>query len=253
MLYDWPEYYEVAFSFRDIPAEANFIHSCIGRFSKIPVHRILEIGCGPVPHVEDLQSFGYQYCGFDINPKMLSYARDKWKNLDPRPELFEANMVSFDCAHRVDFAYVLLGSLYLRSVDEMTTHFDSVAKALNPGGLYFMDWCIQFTDPLHHKKNNAYTIEKDGISLDSEFAIKILDSDRQMYEEEWTINVDDHGKHRKFRTVERNKAILPIEFVGFISQRLDFELVGWWKDWDFNQPIVQASEVTRPIAIVRRV
>lgn len=253
MLYDWPEYYEVAFSFRDIPLEASFMRECIRRYSTIPVRRVLEIGCGPAPHAGEAQSHGYQYVGIDINRKMLAHAEKKWQHLNPSPELLEADMVSFDGVGRADFAYVLLGSLYLHSMEEMHSHFDSVARALNPGGLYFLDWCIQFTDPLEHNRHNAYTIEKDGITVSSEFAIKLVDTDRQMYEEIWTVNVDDHGMKKKFEMVERNKSIEPTEFVGFISQRPDFELVGWWQDWNFDRPILRASDVTRPIALVRRV
>ncbi|RKX26204.1 MAG: hypothetical protein DRP47_08580 [Candidatus Zixiibacteriota bacterium] len=253
MLYDWPEYYEVAFSFRDIPQETSFIHNCIEQLSSIPVQRVLEIGCGPASHAGEFQSLGYQYSGFDINPKMLAYAREKWQHLDPVPEVFQADMVSFNCPYRVDFAYILLGSLYLSSKDEMTSHFDSVARALNPGGLYFLDWCIQFTNPLHLKQNNAYAIEKNGIAVLSEFDIKPIDRDRHMYEEFWTVNINDHGQQRRFEMLELNKAILPNEFLDFINQREDFEFVGWWKDWDLNQPIDKYSEVIRPLVIVRRV
>ncbi|MBU8934716.1 MAG: class I SAM-dependent methyltransferase [candidate division Zixibacteria bacterium] len=253
MLYDWPKYYEVAFSFRDIPHEARFIRDCIRRFSAIPVRRVLEIGCGPAPHAGELQSLGYQYTGLDINRKMLAHAENKWRHLNPRPVLLESDMTSFEGVDRADFAYILLGSLYLHSIDEMNSHFDSVAKALNPGGLYFLDGCIQFSDPLGNNRDNAYTIEKDGITVSSEFAIELLDADRQMYEEVWTVNVDDHGHKKKFEMVERNKSIEPTEFVGFISQRPDFELVGWWQDWNFDRPILRASNVTRPIALVRRV
>ena len=251
--YDWPKYYEVAFSFRDIPREAKFIRDCIKRYSTIPVERVLEIGCGPAPHAGELQSLGYKYAGIDINPRMLAHAENKWQHLNPRPELLESDMTSFEGIDLADFAYILLGSLYLRSIDEMNSHFDSIAHALKPGALYFLDGCIQFIDPLRHVHDNAYTIEKDGITVSSEFTIELVDSDRQMYEEIWTVNVDDHGLKKTFEMVEHNKSIEPTEFVGFISQRPDFELVGWWQDWNFDRPILQASEVTRPIALVRRV
>ena len=33
-LYDSPEYYEIAFSFRDIPAEVDLFEECFKRFSQ---------------------------------------------------------------------------------------------------------------------------------------------------------------------------------------------------------------------------
>lgn len=252
MLYDHPEYYEIAFSFRDIPGEVALLHACIDALSDISVRHVLEIGCGPAPHAGELASRGYRYTGLDINRNMLDYAIYKWRHLNPRPQLLQANMVSFDCDHQVDFAYVLLGSLYLNSIEEMTSHFDSVAKVLNSGGLYFLDWCIQFSDPLLHNDNNAFTIERDGIAVESRFAIKLLDSTRQMYEEIWTVHVNDHGRHRTLEMIERNKAILPGEFMKFLQARPDFEFVGWWKDWNLQEPIVSEADVSRPVALIRR-
>ena len=252
MLYDYPVYYEIAFSFRDIPREAAFLDACVDGFSRIPVRDVLEIACGPASHAGELAARGYCYTGLDINRNMLDYAVYKWRHVSPRPQFLQANMVSFDCDQKVDFAYVLLGSLYLNGVEEMTSHFDSLARVLNPGGLYFLDWCIQFSNPLVHNDDNAYTIERDGVEIESKFAIKLLDSASQTYEEVWTVNVNDRGRHRTFEMIERDKAILPGEFMKFLQTRRDFEFVGWWKDWDLQQPIASKADVSRPVVLIRR-
>ena len=59
MLYDYPQYYEIAFSFRDIEAEASFLDSCIKRFSKMTTRDVFEIACGPAPHAGALTQLGY--------------------------------------------------------------------------------------------------------------------------------------------------------------------------------------------------
>lgn len=253
VLYDYPEYYEVAFSFRDFAREADFLQSCIKQFSTIPVRRIFEVACGPAPHAEELTRRGYAYTGLDINRNMLDHAQYKWRHLSPRPELIEGDMISFEHAMTVDFAYVMLGSLYLNNPDEMNRHFDTMAGILNEGGLYFLDWCIQFSDPLKYEGSDSFTVERDGIAVDSKFDIRLVDQDRQMYEEIWTVNVNDHSRHRRFEMVERNKAIFPPEFVEFLSRRSDFEFVGWWKNWNLNLPIDDFTNVTRPVVLLRRV
>jgi hypothetical protein len=100
-VYDNPKYYEIAFSFRDIPAEVDVLEECFKWFSKIPVKSVLELGCGNSPHMEELVKRGYQYsrgnsyhgknrsirfkclkvgiaCKFCIS---LSCGRMVWKNL----------------------------------------------------------------------------------------------------------------------------------------------------------------------------
>ena len=67
------------------------------------------------------------------------------------------------------------------------------------------------------------------------------------------MNVDDHGRHKSFVMTERNRAMFPEEFLRFIDDRDDFELVGWWRDWDMKKPIDQPSESERPVILVRRV
>lgn len=252
MIYDYPLYYEVALSFRDISAESRFLHSCIERFSPIPVKSVFEVACGPAPHAGDLAQFGYKYVGLDINRNMLDYAQYQWRNLCPSPRLIEADMVQFELPDKVDFAFVLLGSLYLNSVDEMNRHFDCMAQALRPGALYFLDWCVQYGDPLAHAFDNAYRIEKDGIVVESAFSIRLVDETERMYEEVWTLEVNDHGRHRRFNMIERNKAILPEDFERFIAARPDFEIVDRFADWEIDRQIEPGAEARRPVILVKR-
>ncbi len=252
MLYDHPQYYDIAFSFRDIEREVDFIVACIDRYSRIPVKRVFEIACGSAPHAGELTNRGYLYIGLDNNRNMLDHAAYKWRHLVPPPRFIEANMVTFIPSQQVDFAYVMLGSLYLNSLDDMTAHFDRMARSLQPGGLYFLDWCIQFSNLLVPRMASAVTQESDGIRVESHFNTRLVDSARQMYEEIWTVHVDDHGRRRTFETIERNRAIFPQEFLLFLESRTDFEFVGWWHDWDLEKPIEGNSEVQRPVALIRR-
>ena len=253
MLYDYPEYYEIVFSFRDIPKEISFINKCIKEYSDIKVECILEIGCGPAPHMNDLQKYGYKYIGLDNNQNMLKYAKKKWNHLNPVPEFVNANMVSFDIPQKVDFCFVMLGSLYLSNDDQLKSHFDSISKTLKPGGLYFLDLCIQFSNPMDYNNNNAFSVEQNGIQVKSEFEIKAIDANRHLYEENWSVDINDNGKIKHLKMTEKNIALLPEEFLTFIKSHPDFEFVGWWTDWDLEKPIKNNSNIKRPFAIIRRV
>lgn len=252
MLYDHPQYYEVAFSFRDIPREASLLDTCIRSFSKIPVQSVFEIACGPAPHAGELARLGYHYTGLDNNSIMLTYARNKWQGLQPEPAFVDGDMRNFETSAKADFAFVMLGSLYLNNLEEMTNHFSCMARLIRPGGLYFLDWCIQFTDPLAREMSNVVVSENGGIVIESDFHTKLIDSAKQLYEEIWTIDVDDHGEQHRFQMTEHNRAIYPQEFLLFLESRTEFEFVNWWSDWDFEKPIGGAGEVTRPVALIRR-
>lgn len=225
---------------------------CMKRFSRIPVKNVLEIACGPAPHAGELIRHGFKYSGFDINHKMLDYAHTAWRDIQPKPELIQADMVDFNMEHKADFAFVMIGSLYLKSEDDLRTHFDGISKSLRPGGLYFMDWCLQFFDPTKWDERLTFRSEKDGIKLQSRFHVEQLSTGRNMYKETWTIDVDDHGEHHQMEMIERNLALFPEDFGNFVQGRDDFEFVGWWSDWDLNKPIDVDSEIRRPLVILRR-
>ena len=57
-----------------------------------------------------------------------------------------------------------------------------------------------------------------------------------------------HLEHSNIR-----RAIYPQEFVLVASHMHQFELVGWWNDWDFNQPLDSVTHgIVRPIIVLRR-
>ncbi len=252
MLYDFPQYYEAAFSFRDLAAETGVMERCIETFSLAPVQRVLEIACGPAPHAGELAARGYRLFGLDINPNMLDYARRRWHGLKPAPTFLRGDMVSFTVPTPVDFVYVMLGSLYLDDRAELISHLDSVAAALPPGGLYLLDSCLQFADPLAHNRDNAYVIRCGDMTVRSTFAVTLLDQASRLYEEIWNVRIDDRGTVHEFRTVEHNRALLPDDFRRLIDGRQDFELLGSWEDWDLDRPITAESETTRPLTLIRR-
>ena len=58
-LYQHPKYYEIPFSYRDIGAEVDVFDDLIRQYSRIPVTRMLEVGCGPATHLPELNRRGY--------------------------------------------------------------------------------------------------------------------------------------------------------------------------------------------------
>lgn len=248
-VYDNPQYYEIAFSFRDIAREVSVFEECFTQFSLIPVKTVLELGCGNSPHMEELVRRGYHYSGLDINKAMLGYSREKALRLGAEVDLMEQDMTHFSVGKKFDFVYVLLGSLAATRTSELRTHFQSVAQCLRKGGLYFLDWCIQY-DPLGG--GDSWVMEHEGITVKITVSWKVINRVEQTFEESLVLEVDDHGK--KVDIVDRSvkRAIYPQEFLLFIDRLKEFEFVGWWNNWDFNQPLEGGQRIDRPITLLRR-
>ncbi len=250
-LYNYPKYYEIAFSFRDIAKEVDVFEECIRLYSKIPVRRMLEIGCGHAPHLEELAKRGYSYVGIDVADPMIHHVLKKASDLRIKVTVMKEDMRTFSLETPVDFVFVMLGSLYVKTTQDIMDHFHSVARALRPGGLYFLDWCINFQwgEPL---KGDTWTVEKDGVNLTVKYVEeKILDRAAQIHENKLTADITD-PEVLHLEDIEINRTIFPQEFLLLVERSGEFEFIGWWNNWNLEEPVEKAVRIERPITVIRR-
>lgn len=250
-VYDHPEYYEIAFSFREIDKEVDLFEECFERFSGIPVKSVLELACGNSPHMAELVKRNYQYNGLDLSEKMLEYSRDKAKRIGAEVNLFRADMNDFALQSPVDFVYVMLGSLSVKNNTELENHFNCVAKALKKGGLYLTDWCIQFEVHLTEDNGSSWELERGGVKVHTNVKWNFVSRTEQTVEEVITFDVDDNGTKHHIVGSEVKRAIYPQEFLNFIKHHPDFEFIGWWNNWNLSNPLENTNEISRPVVVVR--
>ena len=250
-VYHHPRYYEAAFSFRDIEQEAAVIDELIRRYVGGPATRVLEIACGHGPHIAALAKRGYAYTGLDCDPGMLDYARDRALAEGVHAQFIEADLCRFALPDPVDAAFVLIGSLYVTSTAELDTHFDSMARAIRPGGIYILDRCIDFMPAV----DIIETWEEDyqGIHVEVSYLSESVNRVEQTYRETLTVKAVAEGETPV--TLEETmlkRAIYPQEFLSYLDRRPDFEFVGWWNDWDLSLPIDGCEEAPRAVTVIRR-
>lgn len=251
-LYDYPVYYDIAFSYRDVAEEARVFDECIRRYSRIPVSTVLELGAGTAPHMEEWAKRGIAYVGIDTNEKMLDYARRKAHDHKISATLFKADMRNFHLDKTVDFAFTMLGSLYAKTSEDIDSHFRSVANALNPGGLYLLDWCVNFQWADHSSSSHSWTINRDHVKIDVRFRTEALDRADQTVRNTLTANIDDNGKLLELESEDTVTTIFPREFKLTMERLGRFEFVGWWNHWNLEEPVEKATRISRPIILVRR-
>lgn len=249
-LYDFPNYYELAFSYRDIAHEVGVMEECIRRLSHVPVAHVLEICCGQGPHLEELHKRGYRYIGVDQSAIMLSRARERATRCGAETELVCASLTDFALPCPVDFAFVALASLYVTSTGELFAHFNAMAEALRPGGLYLMEWCVDF-DPMVDVVD-SWEVARDGVHIQASYWSRSVNRIEQLYEDTLHLEVDDRGTHLVLEDKSLRRRIFPQEFLAFVRDHTCFEFVGWWNDWDLDQPVTGEHGVDRPIILLRR-
>mgnify|MGYP001066855677 FL=1 len=248
-LYANPKYYEIAFSYRDIPQEVRTMQEIIRRFSLVPVKSVLEFGCGNSPHMEELMNHGYSYVGLDLSREMLNYSQSKAKKLGGHAKFVWADMVDFELEQPVDFAYTMLGSLYVKNTKQLLSHFECAHANLMPGGLYLLDWCVDFT--CLADTQDAWLVEQDDIAIYVRYHTRSLNFIEQTVDETIELTIDDNGTTRRLTHNNIRRAIYPQEFL-LISHKVGFEFIGWWNNWDLTAPLTgKETEVNRAIAVLR--
>ncbi|GMV95516.1 MAG: hypothetical protein AMXMBFR82_52940 [Candidatus Hydrogenedentota bacterium] len=250
-LSDSPRYYDLAFSYRDYDAEVEVMRACAERFGLGAPRRVLEICCGQAPHLAAWHGSGARYTGVDLSRTMLDMARENAGRLHAEATFVEADLAAFKLPKPVDFACVLLASLYARDTAHLQTHYDAVARALAPGGLYFMEWTVDF-DPMVDVVD-MWEVERDGVRIQASYWTRCINRVEQIYEDTLHLDIQENGEHRELEDTAIRRRVFPQEFLAFIAAHPHFEFVGWWNEWDLNQPIDGTTPVNRPVIVVRRI
>ena len=154
-IYSLPALYDMAFGYRNFEEEVAFL---IGQHQLLhegrPPNRILELAAGPARHsIYALQSAYTKYAtAMDLSSEMVEYGKDianqelsAASNSDGDLLLnsfnyVQADMRSFDVDELHDSAWILLGSLqHLTTNEEVISCFESIQKALSPGGTLIIE------------------------------------------------------------------------------------------------------------------
>lgn len=182
---------------------------------------------------------------------MLDYAGRKAKALRAKAIFVKADMKNFTLEKPVDFAFTMLGSLYVKTTEDTLNHLNSVAKALKPGGLYLLDWCINFQwgEALELQ---SWTIEEQGVKVEVLFTSEIVNRAAQLCRNKIAVNVNDHRKDLYLETIEVSRVIFPQEFLLLLEKSRKFEFIGWWNNWNLEKPIDGVERISRPITLIRR-
>jgi SAM-dependent methyltransferase len=253
-IYEHPLYYEIAFSFFDVKKQVDTFELIIKEFSKVKARRFLDVACGPSLQLREIAKRGYEAVGLDLTPEMLSYLSKKAEMEGLQIEAVQADMCNFGLRKKADFAFVMMGSLVVESNEKLLSHLDSVASSLNRGGLYLIqnvgvDWT--------RTAEQSWSIERDGITVKTTFNIRWKNILDQMYTEEITLEIDDHGQRMRLESKEDLKFIFPQELKMLIRLNGKFEFLGWWEGtestWFLDKPLEKAKTPSNlNIVLLRR-
>lgn len=139
-IYNAARFYDIAFGWRDVVAECDFMLNRYLNANGQAPRRVLEVACGPGLHTRYFAAQGINAIGLDLNPAMLAYAKTQPGGNDPDLSWLQADMRDFTLDAPVDLACCLMDSLsHLLTLDDLLAHLNTIGYYVSPNGLYILE------------------------------------------------------------------------------------------------------------------
>lgn len=134
-----PRLYDIAFDFRDVPSEIDFILEIAQRFQKQKALRALEFACGPAYHVRELAKRNITAHGVDLSQSMVDYANGLIHKENLSAKIIQGDMQTYRSTERYDVILNLMCSFaHLLTNDAIIEHLNTTADLLSDNGLYII-------------------------------------------------------------------------------------------------------------------
>lgn len=164
--YDTPLYYDIIFD-ADTPTEAAFLEAVFARHARTRGKAVLELACGSGRLLKALGERGWKPSGFDLNPAMLAFARERLDEAGLAARLWQDRMESFHTPgnRRFDLVHCLVSTFkYLLTEADALACLGRVAAALKPGGLFVLG--VHLSDPDRTQPSHErWVASREGIEV----------------------------------------------------------------------------------------
>lgn len=249
-IYNQAKYYEIAFSFVDSKKQGDLFEQFIKKYGKIKVETVLDLACGTALQLREMAKRGYEAIGLDASSGMLDYLKNESLRESVKIETVKADMNNFTLKQKVDFAYIMMGSIvYTKNNDLLLSHLNSVADCLRPGGLYLIENLnINWANPKFWKPQ-TWTMKQGKIKVKTTFQLVPKNLLAQTVIQTIKLEVDDNGKNMEFMDKDEVKIIAPEEFKLLVEKNGKFEFIGFFE----REKVKLLKEISsNNIALLRR-
>jgi len=254
--YRYPQYYEVAFGYRDVAAEVDFLLQCFRHHRGRDPVSILEIACGVGYHTLELAQRGYPVVALDRQPEMIAYLHNKAQSHGVKMELLVADMCSFELERPVDLALNLLTSFqYLLTNEDIVAHLRTTYRNLTPGGLYILELNHPreyFGGPLLHPIR--WTAVQGNLEVEAIWGAtdRGLDPMTELVEIEAAYHVREGAEERDLEERGCLRMLLPGELEALVDLAGGFEVEAFYGDFDLAQPLDASERSWRMLVVLGR-
>lgn len=109
----YADQYDLFYGDKDYESECDLLERVFKRYSKEPVHTILDLGCGTGNHSIPLACRGYEVHGVDLSENMLAHALKKSQSgkINHPPVFSQGDVRSVDLGKQFDAVLMMFAVL----------------------------------------------------------------------------------------------------------------------------------------------
>jgi hypothetical protein len=102
-------------------------------------------------------------------------------------------------------------------------------------------------------EGDTWNMTQGDVHLTAHVRMKPFNHPQQLFEEQLHIEVQEGEARFSLASHSLKRAVYPQEFLGIVRNMGQFEFVGWWNNWNLDDPLTSDSEnIFRPIALLRK-
>ena len=256
--YTRPEIYDIAFDFRDVPLEVDFLLGMAERYLSRKVQATMEMACGPAYHTREIARRGLVADGLDLEPKMVAYTRGLALKEGLSCAIFEGDMRSFRAPRKYDLVFNLLASFaQLETNQDILDNFACAADMLVEGGIYIIstahprDFYGPDSPPEHEP---SWTNSRDGITVTTHWGgtNQQFDPLTEIDDVVISFTVETNGQTARHDFPEKLRRLSLQTFQALVQSSGRFALVDMYGDFDANIKISNAPESVRFIPVLQK-
>lgn len=255
-IYDHARLYDLAFSFRDVPAECDTLAALLRRHAGREPASVLELAAGPARHARQLARRGSAATALDSVPAMGAYAHDRACEDGVAIDTVCADMLDFRLGRRFDLVLLLMDSAsYLLDNDAVLRHLRSVAEHLADDGLYVLEMCHpRDAFGMARSTGSHWTQEQDGWRVTTQWGAEGDAFDPITQVEQVTVTLDWSGPEGSGRLVEsaRQRRFTATEFDALVRASGCFEMLERLGSLAPAMPFDNARAAWRMVPVLRR-
>ncbi len=252
-----PRFYDIAFDFRDVPAEVDFILEAAEKFLKKKARRALEFACGPAYHVREFARRGMIAHGVDLSQPMVDYANDLIRKENLNAKIFYGDMQTYRSIERYDIVLNLMCSFaHLLTNDAILEHLRTTADLLDDGGLYIIQTAHprDFFQEEKSAQKPYWTMTRGETTVITSWGASqtIFDPMTEIDDVTVTYTVTENEQSTEYSSPVRLRRLSLQTFRALVAQCGRFDIVALVGDMDLNVPLDSSSDSHWLIPILQK-